>query len=133
MSHEITLTVRTYECDSYGHVNNANYLHYLEYARVEFLNHIGFDYSRMRNMGYGLFVREIHIRYMSPAGPGDTLAIVSRPIKKGAVSGVFKQEIKRGSDTIVDAEVTWAFVNGEGKPVKIPRELNLPQLKPIYE
>ena len=32
------LIVRTYECDSYGHVNNAVYVNYLEYGRMQFLN-----------------------------------------------------------------------------------------------
>ena len=32
--------VRTYECDLYGHVNNAVYLNYFEAARVEFLETI---------------------------------------------------------------------------------------------
>ena len=38
MAHESTLTTRSYECDSYGHVNNAVYLNYLEFARIRFLN-----------------------------------------------------------------------------------------------
>ena len=39
------LKVRSYECDSYSHVNNAVYLNYLETARMDFLNQIGFPYN----------------------------------------------------------------------------------------
>ena len=130
MTSECTLTVRTYECDGYNHVNNANYLHYLEYARYEFLKAIGFDYQKAIQQGYGTYVVRIEIDYKRPAFPDDVLVIKSRPVKKGAVSGVIAQEIWRGGDLLIEAKVTWAFVDSNGMPVKIPAEWDLPGLKP---
>ena len=127
---ECTLTVRTYECDSYNHVNNANYLNYLEYARYEFLKSIGFDYPAAIKAGYGVFVARIEIDYKKPAKPDDILTIKSWPVKKGAVSGVLVQEIRHGEDLIVQAKVTWAFVDSNGQPTKIPKEWDLPGLYP---
>jgi acyl-CoA thioester hydrolase len=130
---ECTLTVRTYECDSYGHVNNANYLNYLEFARYEFLKAIGFDYPESVKKGYGLFIARIEIDYKKPALADQVLTIKSKPIKKGAASGVIAQEIRHGEDLIVQAKVTWAFVDSKGQPSKIPPEWNLPGLKPDSE
>jgi len=127
---ECTLTVRTYECDSYGHVNNANYLNYLEYARYEFLKSIGFDYPASVKAGYGVFIARIEIDYKRPALADETLTIKSWPVKKGAVSGVIVQEIRRREDLIVQAKVTWAFVDSKGQPAKIPSEWDLPGLRP---
>jgi acyl-CoA thioester hydrolase len=127
---ECTLRVRTYECDSYGHVNNANYLNYLEYARYEFLRTIGFDYPQAINAGYGVYVARVEIDYKKPAITDDELLIRSWPIKKGAVSGTLIQEIRRGQDLIASAKVTWAFVDSNGMPVKIPAEFDLPGLRP---
>ncbi|MDR2073466.1 MAG: acyl-CoA thioesterase [Spirochaetaceae bacterium] len=124
------MTVRTYECDSYGHVNNANYLNYLEYARYEFLRDIGFDYPAVIRTGYGVYVARVEIDYKKSAVVDDTLCIRSWPIKKGAVSGVIAQEIKRGTDLIAAAKVTWAFVDSSGQPARIPAEWNLPGLDP---
>jgi acyl-CoA thioester hydrolase len=130
MISECSLKVRTYECDSYGHVNNANYLNYLEYARYEFLKDIGFDYPAMIKAGYGVYIARVEIDYKKSALADDVLLIRSWPIKKGAASGIIAQEIKRGNELIVEAKVTWAFVNSSGLPVRLPAQWNLPGLKP---
>jgi len=131
MTSECTLQVRTYECDSYGHVNNANYLNYLEVARYEHLKDVGFDYDKAIEAGYGVFIARIEIDYLKPATTDDVLIVKSWPIKKGAVSGVIAQEIRRGEDILARAKVTWAFVNAKtGMPVKIPPEWDMPGLKP---
>jgi len=125
-----TLKVRTYECDAYGHVNNANYLHYLEYARHEFLRDAGFDYLAMVKAGYGIYVAKITIEYKKPATIDDELQIKSWPVKKGAVSGLIAQEIWRGEELLVEAKVTWAFVDSRGIPTKLPAEWDRPGLYP---
>jgi len=130
MTTECTLRVRTYECDSYNHVNNANYLNYLEYARYEYLKDINFDYIKAVESGYGVYIAKIEIEYKKPAFTDDELVIKSQPIKKGAVSGVIAQQIWRGEDLLVEAKVTWAFVDSKGQPTKLPPEWDLPGLQP---
>lgn len=130
MISECSLTVRTYECDSYGHVNNAVYLNYLEVARYEFLKDVGFDYPAVIEAGYGVYVARVEIDYKKSALADDRLLIRSWPVKKGAVSGVIAQEISRGEDIIAEAQVTWAFVDSKGTPVKIPPAWDMPGLAP---
>ena len=128
--YECSLRVRTYECDSNNHVNNANYLNYLEFARHELLKDIGFDYPKALQSGYGIFIARIEIDYKKPALLDEALTIKTWPLKKGAVSGILAQDIWRGDDLLVQAKVTWAFVDSRGMPVKIPAEWNLPGLSP---
>jgi len=130
METQCTLKVRTYECDSYNHVNNANYLNYLEYARYEFLKDVKFDYEKAFASGYGTYISRIEIDYKKPSFTDDELVIKSKPVKKGAVSGIISQQIWRGEDLIIDAKVTWVFVNSKGMPVKIPPEWDVPGLEP---
>lgn len=124
------MTVRTYECDSYGHVNNATYLNYLEVARYEFLKDIHFDYHGMIEAGYGVYIARVEIDYKKSARVDDRLLILSWPVKKGAVSGIIAQEIRRGDAIIAEAKVTWAFVDSKGIPVKIPPVWDVPGLGP---
>jgi acyl-CoA thioester hydrolase len=117
MIHTTRLRVRSYECDGYGHVNNANYLHYLEVARGEYLEAVGLDYKDMTARGYGLYVAKICIEYKSPAFPADDLSITSETVKSGRVSGTLRQVVLRGQQTLARAEVDWGFV---GPPVGQP-------------
>ncbi|MDR0402638.1 MAG: acyl-CoA thioesterase [Treponema sp.] len=127
---ECTLIVRTYECDSYGHVNNANYLNYLEYARYELLKDMNFDYPGAVAAGYGVYIARVEIDYKKPAFVDDVLLIRSWPEKKGSVSGTIVQEVTRENDLVARAKVTWAFVNSGGQPVKIPPQWDVAGLKP---
>lgn len=124
------LTVRTYECDMNGHVNNANYLHYLEYARHEYLKAVGFDYAGAVKSGFGLYVTRIEIDYKRSAMLDDVLTVESRPVKRGAVSGVMDQLIRCGESAVAQARVSWAFVDATGRPSRIPPELDVPGLAP---
>jgi acyl-CoA thioester hydrolase len=129
--HTCTLQVRSYENDSYGHVNNAIYLNYLEYARIEFLKTIGFDYKRMRSLGFALFVKDLYISYKTPAEAGDVLKITTQPIEKRIASGQFNQKIVKDSgEPVADARITWVFINKNGNPARLPKEFDLPGLKP---
>jgi acyl-CoA thioester hydrolase len=130
MISECSLQVRTYECDSNGHVNNANYLNYLEFARYELLKDIGFDYPRAIELGYGVYIARIEIDYKKSAVTDDQLTIRTWPLKRGAASGTLAQRIFRGDELLIDAKVTWAFVDSKGTPVRIPKEWDMPGLSP---
>jgi len=132
MKTKTSLKVRTYECDSYNHVNNAVYLNFLEYARQDYMDQVGFRYKDFVDAGYFLYVSHIDITYKTSAHYGDELEVETFAIKLGAVSGTFRQTIRRVSDgaVCVQAEVTWACVNSEGRPCKIPSEFLIDAIKP---
>ena len=117
------LVVRSYECDSYGHVNNAVYVNYLEFGRMEYLHQINFDYKGVVAAGYYLYISHIDIH--------DKLTVEVTPKELRAVSGVFKQVIRKQDGTVcVEAEVTWASVTNDGKLARMPKEFLVPGLIP---
>ena len=123
MKQIIELKVRRYELDSYNHVNNAVYLNYLEYARMEYLNRIGFDFKSLTEEGYMLYVTHIDIHYKYSARLYDKLRIEVTPIKLGKLSGTFRQVIKNQENLIcAEAEVSWGCVDKTGKPAKLPEK-----------
>lgn len=123
MTDSTTLTVRSYELDAYGHVNNAVYLNYLEYARIRFLKATGFPYDEFRELGYGLVVSRIDIRYRRPAFLEDELTVVTASISRGRMKGSLEQKILKGDEIVVQAMVDYATVDSAGRPAPLPAEL----------
>jgi acyl-CoA thioester hydrolase len=130
MEHKCPVSVRSYECDSYGHVNNAVYLNYLEYARHQFLKDISLSIDEMRAAGHAVWVAEIRIKYIKPAVTDDRLEIFTAPLKKSGLSGVLGQRILRGADTIAEAEVKWVSVDTQGRPTPLPERFQREGLQP---
>src|SRR6185369_5045179 len=66
--HQTRLRVRYAETDQMGVVYYANYLVWMEVARVEYCKSVGFSYEEMeRDDGVFLAVAEAHCRYLYPA------------------------------------------------------------------
>ena len=128
--HRTDITVRSYECDSYGHVNNAVYLNYLEVARHGLLASLGMDYAALRAAGHGLVVARIDIRYRRPVVEGDSLAIFSRPIKRLRVGGIMEQRIVKNDEVVAEAEVTWVSIDSTGRAAPLPQEFQVEGLWP---
>lgn len=112
--YEITMKVRDYECDLQGIVNNANYQHYLEHARHEFLATLGVSFAELHQEGIDPVVARINMAFKTPLKSGDEFVCRLR-LKKEGIKYVFYQDIFRKSDEkiVVKAVVeTVCVVNG---------------------
>ena len=93
----LEMKVRDYECDLQGVVNNANYQHYMEHARHEFLESHGENFGKLHNEGIDAMVAKIEIEYKLPLISGDKFT-VGINIKRQGAKLVFLQDIYRMSD-----------------------------------
>lgn len=96
-SYRLEMKVRDYECDIQGVVNNANYQHYLEHARHEFLEHIGGSFSQLHEQGVDPMVSRITLEYKRPLRGGDRFVVCINMLRKGA-KVVFQQDIYNLND-----------------------------------
>jgi acyl-CoA thioester hydrolase len=118
--HSTSIMVRGYELDSYGHVNNAVYLQYLEQARWVFMK----DRELLKCINdekLFLVVIETNIRYMKEANLFDEL-IVETTMKEEKPYLVFRQKIINVKTKVVisRATVKTIFVNSQRMPLDIP-------------
>lgn len=132
MKYYAETAVRSYECDSYGHVNNAVYLNLLEFARMEYLHQIHFDYKGAVSAGFYLYVTHIDIHYKASAYLDDKLKIEVYAKDLRAVSGTLHQTVLKEDGTVCAvADVTWASVNQKtGHVCKLPEQFIVDGLKP---
>ena len=61
--YELEMKVRDYECDLQGIVNNANYQHYLEHTRHEFLTSVGVSFAALHEQGVDPVVARINMSF----------------------------------------------------------------------
>ena len=94
---EYEMKVRDYECDVQGHVNNANYQHYFEVARHEFLEQQGLNFYELHLKGIDAVVSRVEIRYKVPLIGMDKFKCTIDIEKKGLIY-IFHQRIIRLSD-----------------------------------
>jgi acyl-CoA thioester hydrolase len=102
----LEFAVRDYECDLQGIVNNANYQHYLEHARHEFLLSKGINFSELHQEGIDLIVTRVEIDYKFPLKSRDRFFVTVNIRREGILRLVFVQDILRITDEkhIIHAE-----------------------------
>jgi acyl-CoA thioester hydrolase len=125
----VEFIVRDYECDLQAVVNNANYQHYLEHARHEFLITKGINFVDLHNEGIDLIVTRVEIDYKYPLRSRDRFIVSVDIQREGNARLVFIQDIYRIPDEklIVKARVT-GVATKNGRPVppgKIVEQLGL--------
>ena len=95
--YELRLKVRDYECDLQGIVNNANYQHYLEHTRHEFLLAHNISFARLHDQGTDAVVARVTMQFKTPLRSGDEF-VSKLWLKKEGVKYVFMQDIFRLPD-----------------------------------
>jgi acyl-CoA thioester hydrolase len=121
--HHFALSVYFEDTDAYGVVYYANYLKFMERARSDFIRAVGVDQAaELRSSGSAYVVVEVNIRYRKPARLGDDLLVVSTVDQIRASSVLIHQRVMRGEEQLTDARVTAAFLDGEGRPRRQPKD-----------
>lgn len=118
-SFSLDFKVRDYECDLQGVVNNANYQHYLEHARHEFLISKGVIFSELHREGLDLIVIKVEIDYKYPLKSRDNFVVRLNVEREGNAKILFNQEIFRIPDEklVARARVT-GVATRNGRPVQ---------------
>lgn len=114
--------VRFADTDALGHVNNANYLSYLEVARVDYLRE-AIGVSKISD--FGVILARVEIDYKSPAFHHETMLVGCRVSKIGGASVVmdYRIEDKATGRLVAEAKtVTVTFDYALNKPMRVPQD-----------
>ena len=112
--YELKMKVRDYECDLQGIVNNANYQHYIEHTRHEFLVSTGISFAGLHEQGIDPVVARLNMAFKTPLKSGDEF-VSKLYLKKEGIKYVFYQDIFRLPDmkVVIKSTVeTVCVVNG---------------------
>ena len=133
---EFSFTVRIYieDTDPGGIVYYVNYLKFMERARTEFMRSLGFDRSATFTSASMFVVRDLAIRYLSPAFLDDEIRVtVVVTNVKGASIGM-RQNVFRGENELVDASLSLVWVDRENlMPSRLSKEMRLALRSEIFD
>jgi acyl-CoA thioester hydrolase len=116
--------VRSYELDSFGHLNHANFLNYFEQARFDALAACDFPIGKILARGWAVYVVRIEVEYRAEALWGEELEIETWVCGLRKSSMTLAQEARKTDGTLsASARVSGVWVGGDGKPMRMPREL----------
>jgi acyl-CoA thioester hydrolase len=122
---ETRIRVRYAETDQMGVVYYANYLVWMEVARVEFCKAAGFSYEEMeREDGVLLAVSEARCRYHFPARFDQEVIILTTLAEAHPRMVSFAYEMRLAEDgrKIATGETRHVFVGRDLKPVRLPEK-----------
>ncbi|HYL22339.1 MAG TPA: thioesterase family protein, partial [Gemmatimonadales bacterium] len=120
----IELTVYAYDCDAFGHLNQAALLTILERARWDAL---------ARGPGMDLFdrngvwpaVRKAIIEYKAPVYAREVLRVETSVTHRGTTSMTLRHVVRRISDEaqVAEAEMVFVCIDRLGRATPIPDEI----------
>ena len=113
------------DTDAGGVVYYANYLKFMERARSDALESLGFTNKKLFDEnGIYIIVKSCNINYIKPASLEDDLEIKSNIKEITKTSFFMTQKVFKGNKQITEAEIHLVTIDNKGKPVKIPESLN---------
>lgn len=121
--HETRVTVRSYELDSFGHLNHAVYLNHFEHARFRTLTDRGFSPEVMRSRNEAVHVVRIEVDYTAEAFMGQEMVLRTRAESARTTSMVLLQEARAADDperVFARARVVAVWIGPDGRPMRIP-------------
>lgn len=116
--------VKYYETDKMGITHHSNYIRWMEEARIDFLEHIGYGYARLERDGILSPVIGVECQYKHPTTFDDAVGVtVSVEEFKGVrlLIGYTMTNMKTG-DLVLTGKTMHCFTDINGRPVILKKK-----------
>ena len=113
--------VQYYETDMMGVAHHANYIHWMEEARIDFMDEIGFPYRRMEAEGVLSPVKSLQVNYLKPCTFGDEVDITVGVKDFNGVVITITYDMRMNGEPVFAGTSEHVFLDREGKFVRMKR------------
>jgi acyl-CoA thioester hydrolase len=122
------------DTDNMGFVYYGNYPRLFERGRTEAIRELGISYKGMEEIGVGMPVRDMKVRYFKPAHYDDHLLIKTTVEKLPEARIEFKYDIFNEESVLINSgETTLVFLDLKTmRPTRAPEYL-LEKLRPYFD
>lgn len=115
-------TVQYYETDKMGITHHSNYIRWMEEARVDFLDQIGWSYAKFEEKGIISPVAGVECTYKKTSTFPETISIVVSIAEYNGVKIVFKYTMSNTKgEVIAEAKSTHCFIGANKLPMMIKK------------
>ncbi len=122
---EWSTRVRSYELDSFGHVNHAVHLNWFEQARFETIEAAGFAPATLAEKGWGIHVVRVEVDYRREARLGEEM-LITTTVDRVRNSSMALMQVARcqpGREVVAEARVVLVWIGPDRAPMRIPDEV----------
>ena len=123
MSFSFKKRIYGYECDIYGHLNNANYLPILEAARSEALQEMGMPIQKLLDLHWHLYVYRFEMDYIKALQLEEIIEVRSIVLTLNKVKSTWQQEIYDSKGELCFRSIMTAVFAHQGKPARLIPEI----------
>ncbi len=113
--------VQYYETDMMGVVHHANYIHWMEEARIDFMDRMGFPYKRMEAEDVLSPVKSIQVNYLKPCTFGDEVDITVGVKEFNGVVITMMYDMRVNGEPVFSGTSEHVFLDREGRFVRMRR------------
>lgn len=113
--------VQYYETDMMGVTHHANYIHWMEEARIDFMDRIGFPYRRMEAEGVLSPVKSLQVNYLKPSTFGDEVDITVSVKDFNGVIITIRYDMRLSGEKIFTGSSEHVFLDRDGKFVRMKK------------
>lgn len=115
--------VQYYETDKMGITHHSNYIRWMEEARVDYLEQIGWDYAKLEKMGIVSPVVSVDCKYINSTTFSDEILIGVSVTEFKGVRLVLHYDMKdRNGKIVCEANSTHCFLDKDGRPIRLSRQ-----------
>lgn len=119
-----THRVQYYETDQMGFAHHSNFIRWMEEARIDFMDEIGYPYTRMEAEGVISPVRAVRCQYKHPCKFGDLVSIRVMVESFNGVVLVITYEMKLPTGEVACVgQSEHVFLNREGRIIRMKHDM----------
>ena len=123
--HPYSHKVQYYETDMMGLTHHSNYIRWMEEARIDFMEQLGFPYTEMEAAGVVSPVKSVSCAYLKPSTFGDEVEITVAPASfNGVVLAIqYEMRSKKTGERLCSARSEDVFLDREGHFMRMKRKM----------
>ncbi|MDO5382131.1 MAG: acyl-CoA thioesterase [Eubacteriales bacterium] len=115
--------VQYYETDKMGITHHSNYIRWMEEARVDYLQQIGWDYAKLEELGIISPVVSVDCQYKNTTTFSDEILIDVSVTEFKGIKLVLHYEMKNKDGKVVcEANSSHCFLDQNGRPIRLSKQ-----------